>query len=291
MHGLVIHGGAFMMARDYTRQNDCLRGILEEAHTALAGGQSALDCVTRAVCAMEDSGLFHAGKGTGRNSAGYHELDASIMDGATGMAGAAASLRTIRNPVLGARAVMEKTPHVFLVADGAENFLKKQGLETVDPERYFAIDDGPREQVAHGTVGAVALDLRGNLAAATSTAGTPDPSGRYRLLLQLADALGDGDAGQSTGAADPRMTLLPGAAMPGNRWIGPWRPCWRKKSAPEAGGAASSPSPKTGRSKPAMPAPGCIAATSCRTGMSGLAGFRSNGLYCAMMAEGFHRWV
>lgn len=174
MHGLVIHGGAFMTARDYTRQNDCLRSILEEAHTALAGGQSALDCVTRAVCAMEDSGLFHAGKGTGRNAAGYHELDASIMDGATGMAGAAASLRTIRNPVLGARAVMEKTPHVFLVAEGAENFLKKQGLETVDPEQYFAVDDGPHEKVAHGTVGAAALDLRGNLAAATSTAGTPE---------------------------------------------------------------------------------------------------------------------
>jgi isoaspartyl peptidase/L-asparaginase-like protein (Ntn-hydrolase superfamily) len=178
MHGLVIHGGAFHIQRDFTAHNDFLRNVLNESHKALAGGAAAMDVAVRAVVMMEDSGLFHAGRGTGRNSAGYHELDASLMDGPTGRAGAVASLRTIKNPILAARAVMEQSPHVFMVAEGAENFLKRHGIETIDPDSYFHHDmerDGPVIQdTSHGTVGAAVLDQSGRLAAATSTAGIPN---------------------------------------------------------------------------------------------------------------------
>lgn len=186
MYGLVIHGGAFSQARAYTAQNDCLRAVLTDAYARLAAGAPALDVAVKAVMMMEDSGLFHAGRGTGRNSAGYHELDASLMEGHTGKAGAVASLRRIKNPIMAARTVMEKSPHVFMVAEGAENFLKQHQVETVDPATYFQHEmegDGPvlRDSVSdtssdasHGTVGAVVLDRQGHLAAATSTAGIPN---------------------------------------------------------------------------------------------------------------------
>ncbi|QQG35287.1 MAG: isoaspartyl peptidase/L-asparaginase [Micavibrio aeruginosavorus] len=178
MHGLVIHGGAYKTRRDFTAHDEFLREVLAEGHKRLAAGESALDVAVQAVAMMEDCGLFHAGRGTGRNSAGYHELDASLMDGATGQAGAVASLRTIRNPIRAAQMVMEKSPHVFMVAEGAENFLRHHGIETVDPDTYFRHDmerDGPAiKDTAHGTVGAVALDRDGRLAAATSTAGIPN---------------------------------------------------------------------------------------------------------------------
>lgn len=114
MHGIVIHGGAFSMQRDDSARHACLRTVLAEVHGALASGDAALDVAVQAVVMMEDSGLFHAGRGTGRNSAGYHELDASLMDGHTGKAGAVASLRTVKNPIRAARIVMEQSPHVFM---------------------------------------------------------------------------------------------------------------------------------------------------------------------------------
>ncbi len=178
MYGLVIHGGAFSTQRDYSAQNECLRAVLAEGYGLLAAGADSVEVAVRAVAMMEDSGLFHAGRGTGRNSAGYHELDASLMDGTSGKAGAVASLRTIKNPVRAARLVMEQSPHVFMVAEGAENFLKRHGAEVVDPHTYFRHEmerDGPLiTDTSHGTVGAVVLDHQGRLAAATSTAGIPN---------------------------------------------------------------------------------------------------------------------
>lgn len=178
MFGLVIHGGAFMKQRDFAAHDELLHDVLAAGHTDLRAGKTALDVAVAAVVMMENSGLFHAGRNTGRNSAGYHELDASLMDGHTGKAGAVASVRTIKNPIVAARTVMEKSPHVFMVAEGAENFLKRHGAETVNPDTYFIHDmerDGPViKDTSHGTVGAVVLDRQGHLAAATSTAGIPN---------------------------------------------------------------------------------------------------------------------
>jgi len=172
---LVIHGGSIGEAYNSALQDAFLEEVLRAGLTLLKGGASALDSVTDAVRRMEDSGLYCAGKGAGPNTAGYAELDASIMDGKTGMAGAVAGLRTVRNPVLAARAVMEKTPHVFLAGAGAEAFARRESLDLIDdPAAYFCPAPlEPLRDVTTGTVGAVALDRAGNLAAATSTGGVP----------------------------------------------------------------------------------------------------------------------
>jgi beta-aspartyl-peptidase (threonine type) len=127
------------------------------------------------VVALEDDPLFNAGRGAVYNAEGKHELDASIMEGAQLRAGAVAAVSRIRNPVLAARAVMEQSPHVLLAGKGAEDFARKQGLAFVS-SRYFhteerlkALKKGLRRH--HGTVGAVALDRDGTVAAATSTGG------------------------------------------------------------------------------------------------------------------------
>jgi beta-aspartyl-peptidase (threonine type) len=147
-----------------------------------------MDAVTAAVLVLEDDPLFNAGRGAVLNEAGRHELDASIMEGVTLRAGAVAGTRRIRNPILAARAVMEQLPHVMLVGAGADAFARKQGLKLVKQE-YFTTPQrvvsrelaqlrkrgrvGGKASAAeqHGTVGAVALDAMGNLAAATSTGG------------------------------------------------------------------------------------------------------------------------
>jgi beta-aspartyl-peptidase (threonine type) len=151
----------------------------------LQNGGSSLDAVEAAVRFMEDCPLFNAGKGAVLNEEGKVELDASIMDGKSLKAGAVAGVSTIKNPISAARKVMENSPHVMLIDGGAEAFALKQGLEIVDPS-YF-ITEKIREKwekskkqnqnkdedqkKKHGTVGAVALDQSGNLAAATSTGG------------------------------------------------------------------------------------------------------------------------
>lgn len=148
---------------------------LDAGHRILAAGGTSLDAVSAAVVALEDDPLFNAGRGAVYNAAGKHELDASIMDGATLRAGAVAAVSRIRNPVLAARAVMEHSPHVLLAGKGAEQFAKKNGLVLVS-QSYFhssarleALRKGLKGH--HGTVGAVALDRRGDVAAATSTGG------------------------------------------------------------------------------------------------------------------------
>ena len=136
---------------------------------------SGLDAVAAAVVVLEDSPLFNAGKGAVYNAQGRHELDAAIMDGATLRAGAVAAVERIRNPVLAARAVMENSRHVLLAGRGAEQFARRHGIKMAS-QKYF--HTGERLEALkrnlkshHGTVGAVALDAHGDLAAATSTGG------------------------------------------------------------------------------------------------------------------------
>jgi L-asparaginase / beta-aspartyl-peptidase len=180
---LLIHGGAGditrenlpdSMARKYSAE---LQAALVTGYRILDNGGSALDAVEAVVRYMEDCPLFNAGKGAVFNAEGKNELDASIMDGATGLAGAVAGVTTVKNPVSAARAVMEKSPHVLLAGRGAEAFAQQNGLEIV-PESYFSTPErlkswreARQKENQKGTVGAVALDKKGNLAAATSTGG------------------------------------------------------------------------------------------------------------------------
>jgi L-asparaginase / beta-aspartyl-peptidase len=199
--GMVIHTGAgnFTLESLGDRQTE-MRSAMTEAlmagHHVLTSGGSSLDAVQAAIVVLEDSPQFNAGKGAVFTHEGTNELDASIMDGKTMMAGAAAGLKHIRNPIRLARLVMEKSPHVLMVGDGAEAFAREQGGIEFAPESYVYTDfrwqqlqraleeekaragavlrprsDNPAAGTYFGTVGAVALDRAGNLAAATSTGG------------------------------------------------------------------------------------------------------------------------
>jgi L-asparaginase / beta-aspartyl-peptidase len=174
---IAIHGGAGVLraARPGAPHRAVLRKALEAGYELLRGNASSLAAVAAAVVLLEDSPLFNAGRGSSYNSDGEIEMDASIMDGATLRAGAVAAVQRIRNPILAARAVMEKTRHVLLAGSGAERFARMQGLQLEQPE-YFHTARRLRAlrknlKNYHGTVGAVALDTDGNLAAATSTGG------------------------------------------------------------------------------------------------------------------------
>ena len=178
---IAIHGGAGTLPRRAMslalrrRYERALERALAAGHAVLAAGGSSLDAVCAAVVELEDSPLFNAGRGAVYNAEGRHELDAGVMDGATLAAGAVAAVSRIRNPVLAARAVMQKSRHVLLVGRGAERFAGRQGLRMEKPE-YFATRSRllalKRRQLGHhGTVGAAARDIAGNLAAATSTGG------------------------------------------------------------------------------------------------------------------------
>ena len=152
-----------------------LERALEAGYQALRDGKSSVDAVIAAVLVLEDDPLFNAGRGGSLNSDGDVEMDASIMEGAKLRAGAVAAVRRIRNPVLAARAVMENTRHVLLAGDGAERFARKHGLKLESPAYFRTARQAEalrlRRGRYHGTVGAVALDGDGNLAAATSTGG------------------------------------------------------------------------------------------------------------------------
>lgn len=178
-YALMIHGGAGAIAgRDYSEAESHLSELACEGQRQLESGASALDVTEWAVAEMESSGLYVAGRGSAPNSAGEVELDASIMDGARHRAGGVAAVRDLVNPVRAARQVMEQTPHVLLAGDGARVFALQAGLEAVTaPGEYYRTPVGlhPDElqgDLRHGTVGAVALDSAGRLAAATSTGGT-----------------------------------------------------------------------------------------------------------------------
>lgn len=201
---IAIHGGAGVIDRATmtpereAAYREALERSLRAGHSILAGGGSSLDAVTAAVKVLEDSPLFNAGKGSVFTFDGRNELDAAIMEGRTLRAGAIAGVSHIRNPVELARAVMERSPHVLLIGAGAEQFAVEHGFELVDPS-YFRTEerweqlqrakaalaadpqagissDAPglfdnRFDTKFGTVGAVAVDRYGDLAAATSTGG------------------------------------------------------------------------------------------------------------------------
>ncbi len=206
---LVIHGGAgTILKKNMTPEKEkayqqALEQALQAGYAILNKGGTALDAVEAAVRVMEDSPLFNAGKGAVFTNEGKNELDAAIMNGKNLAAGSVASVTTIKNPITAARAVMERSEHVMMIGPGAEKFAQQQGLEIVDPS-YFHTDDrwnslqrikkqdslkteldhGSKKSASeidikqpgnrdhkYGTVGAVALDQQGNLAAATSTGG------------------------------------------------------------------------------------------------------------------------
>jgi beta-aspartyl-peptidase (threonine type) len=180
--GLVVHGGAGTITRaSLTPELEAqfraeLEGALRAGHAVLAAGGTSIDAVTAALLPLEESPLFNAGVGAVFTADGRCELDASIMDGATHGAGAVAAVTTIEHPILAARAVLEHSEHVLLGGPGAEAFAAEQGLALV-PNEHFHTEHRRkqlREQQAdekHGTVGAVALDRHGHLAAGTSTGG------------------------------------------------------------------------------------------------------------------------
>ncbi len=198
MHAIAIHGGAgTLAAADLTPDNDrAYRAGLERALRAgfavLDSGGTALDAATVAVQALEDDPLFNAGRGAVLAANGLHELDASVMDGRDLCAGAVTGVRHVRSPIELARLVMERSEHVMLAGAGAEEFALEQGLKPV-PNSHFATERRRRElelllqgqaeagrESLMGTVGAVALDAHGNLAAATSTGGMTSNRWRHR---------------------------------------------------------------------------------------------------------------
>jgi beta-aspartyl-peptidase (threonine type) len=208
-YGLVIHGGAGTILRSdlspelekaYT---DKLREALEAGYSVLDKNGSSLNAVEAAIKVMEDSKLFNAGAGAVFTSEGKNEMDAAIMDGRTLKAGAVAGIRTIKNPIMAARCVMDHSPHVLMAGKGAEQFAKQCGCATADSSYFFSPKRWQQLQKAKeqektvvpkndslgfspsgnefsdkkfGTVGAVALDKNGNLAAATSTGGMTNKS-------------------------------------------------------------------------------------------------------------------
>ncbi|HEY4757652.1 MAG TPA: isoaspartyl peptidase/L-asparaginase, partial [Chthoniobacterales bacterium] len=196
---LVLHGGAGTIDRNSMtpeREREYRAGIenaLRAGHAILQTGGASVDAVEATVRVLEDDPHFNAGRGSVFTSAGTNEMDAAIMDGKTLRAGAVGALEHVRNPIVLARAVMEKSKHVMMVGTGAEEFAKRNGIELADSKYFFtqrrwdalqkikakakAGADGSEkfiisEAERHGTVGAVARDSQGNLAAATSTGGT-----------------------------------------------------------------------------------------------------------------------
>lgn len=244
---VAVHGGAGHGPKGGEEaavpHREALADAVEAARDVIAGGGGALDAAVAAVVLLEDCPLFNAGRGAVANAEGEFELDAAVMDGASRRAGAVAAVSGVRNPVLLARAVMDETPHVLLVAEGAERLADRLGLDRAaaawfserapehapgDGER--AGDGEPAGDVAApqggGTVGAVVLDGDGRLASATSTGGvrgqlhgrvgdTPLPgAGTYADDLVAVSGTGQGEAMMQTVAAHEVAALVRHAGLP-----------------------------------------------------------------------------
>jgi beta-aspartyl-peptidase (threonine type) len=208
-YAIAVHGGCGRWDGRDTRA--ALRGVraaVEAARRILAGGGSAVDAVCAAVVVLEDDPLFNAGTGSTLNRDGDAEMDASVMTGARLLCGGVAAIRRVRNPILVARRVMEETPHVLLAGRGATAFARRQGFRDYDPitrESRRRFRSAIAADAAGGTVGAVAVDAKGRLAAATSTGGTalklpgrvgdsPVPgAGNYATRFAAASATGRGE--------------------------------------------------------------------------------------------------
>jgi L-asparaginase / beta-aspartyl-peptidase len=198
---LLVHGGAWAIPDDVVEAHqNGVANALRAGYALLEKGASSLDAVEAAVTVLEDDEAFDAGRGSFLTSDGHVQLDALLMDGATLRAGGVACVERLRNPVRAARLVLDKSPHIYFVGQGAERFAQEHGMDLIDnselvlererlrlahaqekaraglPDTTFAGDDKSPETAvpltSHDTVGAVALDAQGNLAAATSTGGT-----------------------------------------------------------------------------------------------------------------------
>jgi len=205
---IALHGGAGSVSKDISPERlkqykQSLSEALDAGESILKSGGSALDAVERTVMVLEDASCFNAGKGAVFNAEGFHQMDASIMDGRDLSCGAVSAVETIRNPIVAARLVKEKTRHILLTSEGAERLAKSHHLETVSPDYFYnatrwqqllrrlkkrgeplleapryplpadvsQVGDPTDMDISRGTVGCVALDQDGNLAAATSTGG------------------------------------------------------------------------------------------------------------------------
>ena len=246
---LLVHGGAWAIPDDMLEAHE--QGVfdaLQAGYTLLERGAPAVDAVEAAVARMEDDGTFDAGRGSFLTRDGRVQLDALLMDGATLRTGGVACVERLRNPIKAARLVMDRSPHVYFVGAGAEEFVQAQGMELVDnselvtdrerqrlaaaqaieraglPDLTFAGDDKSRETAAeinesgeldsHDTVGAVALDAQGRIAAGTSTGGTlnkaPGRVGDSSLIGCGCYADNASAAVSLTGWGEPIMKLVLG---------------------------------------------------------------------------------
>ena len=227
---LVVHGGAWAIPDDMVEAHlKGVRSALAKGWQALTRGASALDAVEEAVVVLEDDETFDAGRGSFLNRDGRVQMDALIMDGATLRAGGVGCVEHIRNPVRAARKVLSDSPHVYFVAEGAEKFAKEHGIDLCknedliiprEVERLKEYQASATEQnanlfaptISHDTVGAVAVDAHGNIAAATSTGGTlnkaPGRLGDSSLIGCGCYADNESAAASTTGWGEPIMKLV-----------------------------------------------------------------------------------
>lgn len=199
---LAVHGGAGKYdLKDQSEQVANLAEVMHVGQTMLEDGASSLDVSEELAVLLENSGLYVAGKGTGPNSAGEYELDASIMDGSTRNIGAVAAMKGYKNPIRVARKVLENTPHVMLAGRGAENFASAQDCtQVINPLDYYIVQGITRlpEELDTGTIGVVVRDSQGRLAAATSTGG---------LLGKMQGRVGDSPLPGAGVWADARVAV------------------------------------------------------------------------------------
>ena len=234
---LLVHGGAWAIPDELVESHvNGVRAALAVGWRVLERGGSALDAAEEAVVVMEDDDTFDAGRGSFLTSDGRVQLDALIMDGATLRAGGVGCVERIRNPIRAARKVLQESPHVYLVAEGAERFAQRHGIPLCDNRElvvereiehlrqaqtksgvgaglsHLETADGSALDLSHDTVGAVALDTQGNIAAATSTGGTinktPGRVGDSSLIGCGCYADNDSAAVSCTGWGEPIMKLV-----------------------------------------------------------------------------------